>query len=588
MSHLFKLNIIMLACLFLGIQKARAGKRIYIISAENTGILNTGGLGHATRDTARALRDKGHQVTVILPYYTSLDDNYGLPIEKVGGKFEIEVGMKNGVLTQKEYFQVNKTKDILTDVDILLFEHLEKEGEMNFFFNNGPQGEKPVYTNFPKEGQSFGAWNKAVHHWLYSQANIQPDALILNDWATGPLAGLIHSSKKVGHGGPTVIGAIHSLAFKGQYESEIFNWINLAPYQYLDEDGMKGFSFYGHMSFLKGLIEYSDMVYAVSEKYAEEIALPKFGGGFEGIINKLRTENRLTGVLNGIDNELWDPARPLPEFQEILDEKFNSEDLRGKAKGKAKIQKYFNLPVRAATPLISMTSRIAQQKGFDYLLGNQENVGALEKLLQKHDLQIIITGDGDENNYQKKLNQLQQKYPKQFTYTNFSQKNERLLTAYADFFLNASWFEPSGLNQFFSMRYGTVPLISNVGGLSDSILDKVSGFHFEIHDNPGGDINIAKTIQSIEVSVGNALEIYREKKAQFLNIQKAAMNADNSWESRIHKVEAIIEYAQNNGPERLLPHLGHYVLSPQQLLERVYRVEREECGDISKSILLSK
>jgi starch synthase len=295
------------------------------------------------------------------------------------------------------------------------------------------------------------------------------------------------------------------------------------PQEYYSSEN--GLEYYGQISFLKAGILKTDLVYTVSPKYAEEVATPLFGAGLDGLIRRASSEKRFYGILNGIDNSKWDPSVLRDEAVKFT---FDTNDLSGKSQGKLALQADWKLPVDVTIPIFVMSSRVAEQKGYEYL------PLAIERFLEKSKAQFIIIGDGDAT-YTDKLQALQLRFPEKVRFQAFSESAEKVLKAYGDFFVNAAWFEPSGLNQMFALKNGTIPILSRVGGLSNSVQDGISGFLFDIRwkdDNSGYDVKATAT--SLEDAFERALKVYEIQPETIKQMRIAGMNIDNSWNSRVN------------------------------------------------------
>jgi len=567
---------------------------VYLVSAEFTGLFHTGGLGHATRGMAKSLMEQGYDVKVIMPNYTSIRDEFGKNAEMKIGQTPIRVDLdKRGDSwhVQVEY-RVNSYVDPSTNVEVLLMDHIPGAGYSDYFDNGVPQGARPIYTKHPNQGEAFGSMQKAISKFIMNlPEDERPQTVILNDWTAGPLAAFLREERELGKKVPELIGIVHNLLHKGLFDKSIFGWLGIKPEYYFGKN-LKGMEYNGQISFLKAMVEFVDAVYAVSGRYSKEVTTARFGGGFEGIMARLLSGYRLTGGLNGIDIEEWDPEKPLEEFKEDLADTFSVKDLErelkeiqmgekisehGKIRGKARLQKRYGLPVNNDVPLISMTSRVDDQKGFKYLLNEGNDMGVLERILKEGNVQIIITGDSVSDVYTNNLLDLQNRYSGQFRYVPFEKgKHERILTAYSDIFLSTAWFEPCGLNQFFSMRYGTVPFMSKVGGPAESVRQSETGLLFDIiADGDSVNTNHFETINSIVGEVNQGIDVYLEDKAAFKKMQIAAMKEDVSWSRRIPPLVALIEFVHAKGAS-ILSEIGKLkeFMTPMEMLATLKRVEK--------------
>jgi starch synthase len=277
--------------------------------------------------------------------------------------------------------------------------------------------------------------------------------------------------------------------------------------------------FYGKLNFLKGGIVFSDAVTTVSPKYMEEIQTAEFGAGLDGVL-RVR-QGALYGVLNGVDYQEWSP-----EIDPFIKENYSASDLRGKAACKADLQQQFGLPVNPAIPLMGTISRLAEQKGFDLIAAGLDEIMALG-------VQFVLLGTGEEK-YHQLLQSFQQKYPRQLGLKiTFNNELAHKIEAGSDLYLMPSRYEPCGLNQIYSLRYGTVPIVRATGGLDDTIEDydpsseQGNGFKFRDY-----------TVQELLDAVTRALRTYNAKDL-WRALMARGMRADFSWEKSARRYEQI-------------------------------------------------
>ncbi len=287
--------------------------RVLIVSAEQTGVFFTGGLGHATSGLAEGLKAGGINVEIIMPHYTTLKKTLG-GIKKTTSTYTVNLNRSGDRWLEAATFQKNIFINPTTGVKTVLFEHKAYNETQNYFENTPPEPGKKVYTNHD-QGQAFGAWGKAVSKYILSE---NFDIVIINDWVGGPIASFIKEAREAGKKTPRVIAAIHNLGYQGLFDMNTFGFIGLKP-EHLWGDGPNGFEFYGQINFLKGLLEFSDIAYTVSPTYAKEITTKRFGHGLQGVARRLLSESRLTGILNGISIKEWNPAT---KYHEVVTETF--------------------------------------------------------------------------------------------------------------------------------------------------------------------------------------------------------------------------------------------------------------------------
>ncbi len=345
-----------------------------------------------------------------------------------------------------------------------------------------------------------------------------------HDWQAG-LAPVylrtLYASHPILSGTPSVF-TIHNLAYQGLFEPEWLPRVDLGP----EELAVDRLEFWGRLSFLKGGIRDAAVVTTVSRTYADEIQTPEFGSGFDGILRDRRRD--LVGILNGIDTSEWDPRR-----DRFLPVPYGPDTLDGKIAAKRAVLARYRLPDDAAAmarPLVGMISRMVDQKGFDLI---EEVAGDLSRL----DATFVVLGTGDAR-YQDLWTGLAAKHPQRIAaLIGFDEGLAHLIEGGADMFLMPSRFEPCGLNQMYSLRYGTVPVVRRVGGLADTVRDYAPG-----DLNSTGFMFTDYTGRALLEALGRALALYHDP-ARWRAIQQAAMREDNSWDHSAREYVTIYERA---------------------------------------------
>ncbi|MDI6698081.1 MAG: glycogen synthase GlgA [Candidatus Saccharicenans sp.] len=361
--------------------------------------------------------------------------------------------------------------------------------------------------DYPDNGQRFAFFSLAALETLRA-LSFKPDIIHAHDWQSAlSFAYLRHLRFPDGFFAETrLLFTIHNLAYQGLFPPEILTQAGLPERLFNPED----LEFYGRVNYLKAGLFYSDAISTVSPTYSQEIQTPEFGCGLEGVLRK--RSDRLFGILNGIDYQEWNP-----ETDPALPAHYSKNDLAGKSVCRMELLRYFNFPVESTRPVVGLVSRLAGQKGFDLL------VKSLDDLLKK-ELYLIILGTG-EAEIQNLLLQAQNKYPDRFGLKiAFDDRLARLIYAGSDFFLIPSRYEPCGLTQMYSLRYGTVPVVRSTGGLKDTVSEfnpatlRGNGFLFQPYQT-----------EALLEAVGRALTFYR-KEPFWSRLVANGLNCDFSWE----------------------------------------------------------
>ena len=332
----------------------------------------------------------------------------------------------------------------------------------------------------------------------------RPEVVHAHDWQAGLVPALLAADTAR----PATVFTIHNLAYQGLFSHETFLSLRLPPSLW----SLHALEFHGQMSFIKGGIAFADRITTVSPTYAREIQTPEHGYGLDGLLRHRAA--RLSGILNGIDARVWNPAR-----DPHLVSRYSMRRLAYKEPNKAALQKEFNLPVDADVAVLGLVNRLVQQKGVDILLDALPSLMALP-------LQIVVLGSG-EAQYEQALRAQAARYPKRLAVlAGYDEAVAHRIQAGADMFLMPSRFEPCGLSQLYSLRYGTVPIVRRVGGLADTVIEAsvaniaagtATGIVFE-----------EASAAALTGAVRRALALYRDRRA-WKQIQLTGMRQDFSW-----------------------------------------------------------
>jgi starch synthase len=481
---------------------ASQARMALLIGSEAYPFAKTGGLADVLGALPSALARLGWDATVALPKYR------GVSAGSLVDRFPVTVGAYTEDVGFFEAPLPDGARAVLVDCPGL-YDRDELYG--------------PARTGYADNPRRFAMLARAALE-LSARRDAAPSVVHAHDWQAG-LAPVYLETLYATHPllarTPSVL-TIHNLAYQGLFEADWLPRLDLG----WDQLTIDRLEYWGRISFLKGGLNAATMVTTVSPRYAEEIQTPEFGAGFEGIVRARRAD--LAGILNGIDTRAWDPGS-----DRFLPKPFSADDLSGKATAKAALLKRYTLPTDAAgvkRPLIGMVSRMVDQKGFDL-------IAALADELPRLGAAFVVLGSG-EPRYQDFWTSLAAAYPDLIAARiGFDESLAHLIEAGADMFLMPSRFEPCGLNQMYSLRYGTVPIVRSVGGLADTVRDyspgrpESTGFVFEDYTAP-----------ALLGALRRALAAFADTRT-WRGLQRAGMALDHSWDRSAREYVTIYERA---------------------------------------------
>jgi len=459
-----------------------------MIGSEALPFAKTGGLADVMGALPPALARLGWDVTVALPKYRGV--NGGSLLEQ----FPVTVGGFTRDVAFLEAPMADGARAWLIDCPDLF----DREALY------GVDG-----TDYPDNARRFAMLARATLEYAGRQ-HPAPSLVHAHDWQAG-LAPVylktLYATHPVLAGTPSVF-TIHNLAYQGLFDGDWLPRLDLG-WELFTLDRLE---YWRRISFLKGGINYADKVTTVSPRYSEEIQTPALGFGFDGILRQRRAD--LVGILNGIDTREWDPAD-----DRYLPEPYSADDLAGKKAAKAAVMAQYGLPggdEAMRRPLVGMVSRMVDQKGFDL-------IAALSGELAQLDASFVVLGTG-EARYQDLWTMLAARFPDRIgARIGFDEGLAHLIEGGADIFLMPSQFEPCGLNQMYSLRYGTVPVVRQVSGLADTVRDYGST------KTPNGFVFRDYTPAALLDALGRALALYRDRR-KWRNLQLVGMREDHSWD----------------------------------------------------------
>ncbi|HYP17206.1 MAG TPA: glycogen synthase GlgA [Opitutus sp.] len=464
--------------------------KIVHVASELFPYVKTGGLADAVSSLAGMLADNGHEISVFIPGYRAVLEHKDAAGAQRRLRLKIEMG--NQFLTgDVRVFSPRKNLTV----------HLICREE--FFDRRAPYGNGE--RDFEDNADRFIFFCKGVAETL-RLADVQADVVHTHDWQAALLPVLVRDMERR-HGltlAVRTIFTIHNIAFQGVFPRSTFARTNL-PEELNTVDGLE---YYEQISFMKAGILFADRVTTVSPRYAQEIQTPEFGCGLDGVV-QTRAED-IVGLLNGVDTHVWNPAS-----DELLPVRYSAGNLSGKQACRTALLKTSGLQPEFAGPVFGMVCRLTEQKGIDLLLANQD-------FFVREDCRLIVLGSG-ERRYEEGLRALVAKAPTKIVLVaKLDEAMSHLIEAGSDFFVMPSLFEPCGLNQMYSQIYGTIPIVSRVGGLADTVTD------VDEQPHSGTGLMCEPIAASLRDALARALKLYADK-PRYLATQQRCMARDFSW-----------------------------------------------------------
>jgi len=489
--------------------------KILMVSSEAAPFAKAGGLGDAVSALARALSRAGHDVRVLLPRYYLMDR---AELEQVQGR--IAARTKSG----EAWASLYKSYLPGSAVEVYFLDH---EG---FFGRDGIYGSK-AETDFADNPERFAFLCRAAFQ-LCRKLDWIPDIMHAHDWPTSLVPVFLSRDGQLGEFAKTASAlTIHNLGYQGVYPKETFLSFGLD----WDQFHNAGFEFYDKVNLLKAGIRCADCLSTVSPSYSREIQTPDFGFGLDGLL-RFRSSD-LVGILNGVDLDEWDP-----ETDHRIPARYSSTKRAGKDKCKAALEKEFGLPVSGEKPLVGMVTRLADMKGVGELFGPL--YGSAYRICSDMEIQFVVVGSG-EKWCEDELMSLSGRLPNFKARIGFDERLAHLVEAGSDFFLMPSRYEPCGLNQMYSLRYGTLPIVHRTGGLSDTVENynqetgAGTGFMFD---------NL--TPRAIYDTVGWAVWAWYNRRKDIEAMRARAMERRFSWDHAAAEYTKLYERALELLPDR--------------------------------------
>ncbi|MBA5851707.1 glycogen synthase GlgA [Clostridium sp. cel8] len=471
--------------------------KVMFVASEAEPFAKTGGLADVVGTLPRYLKKIGIDVRIVIPKYKSIKSDLVNKLSFIK-HFNVPVGWRN------QYCGIFQC---------------EYDGIIYYFIDNEYYFKRDKLYGYYDDGERFAFFDRAVLNMLW-EINYKPDIIHCNDWQTGMIPTLykIEYKQDSFYQGIKFLFSIHNLLFQGNFDKCVLGELfNLDEFFY--ENGSVELN--GAVSYMKSGINYSDKISTVSTSYAKEIQTPEYGENLDGLLRSRKDD--LWGITNGIDYNIYNPKK-----DRIIFKKYTKYNLWDKKVNKVKLQKELNINIDEEVPMIAIISRFTPQKGMDII----ENI--CERLISKN-IQLVVLGTGYKE-YEDYFRYIASKYPKSVSANiYFDDILAHKIYAGADMFLMPSLFEPCGLGQLIALRYGTVPIVRETGGLKDTVkpynkyTGEGNGFSFS-HFNGDEFLNI----------ISNALGYFRQKNI-WNNIVRHAMESDNSWNNSANLYKKLYE-----------------------------------------------
>ena len=479
--------------------------KILLASSEVHPFSKTGGLADMVGALGKALVQAGHEARIVTPLYRGTREKFP-QLRREDWWFNLPLGTKwiQGGLWSAE---------------------MEKGLKVYFIEQPGFYDRAGIYyeqnISYTDNDARYIFFSKCVVH-LARYLPWRVDLVHVHDWQTALVPALLLQQKREGWGNPPpTCLTIHNLAYQGIFPPEAFALTNLAK----DFFTLEGAEYFGLLNCLKAGIAFANTITTVSPRYAREISTEEFGCGLDGLLR--RRHQRVFGILNGVDYGEWNTSK-----NPHLSRAYSISRMAGKKINKKELQKLTGLPVNESAPLFGTISRLTDQKGVDIQLG------ALEEMLNAK-MQFVLLGSGTPD-YERGYIELARRFPgKVAVHIGYDEQFAHRIEAGCDFYLMPSQFEPCGLNQMYSLRYGTIPIVRATGGLDDSVIDytqnpaRANGIKFHEYSNRA----LAKAIRK-------AVAIYAQPEL-LRRYRRNAMKSDYSWEQTVEEYIQIYELACN-------------------------------------------
>ncbi|MFO0848528.1 MAG: glycogen synthase GlgA [Gemmataceae bacterium] len=502
-----------------------ANLRVLVAASEVVGFAKTGGLADVAGALPRALADRGHQVAVVMPFYRTVRTGKH-HVERTGAVIPVKVGTRTLACRLFRGTLPNSAVPIYFVEAPEYFDRDDPAAGKGLYQQAMPGGYK---ADYPDNAERFAFFSRAVLEAI-PHLGFLPDVVHANDWQTGlvPVYLAEEFRPRPGYGHMRSVFTVHNIAYQGMFSRDVMAVTGLPGWLYNPAQ----LEYHGHLNYLKAGIVFADAVNTVSPTYAREVQTAEFGCGLEGLLQE--TAAKLSGIVNGVDYGVWDPAAD-PHIPARYDA---ATVFDRKPASKAALQERFGLPADPTKPVLGMVARLVSQKGVDLVLSAAPGFLDLG-------CQLVFLGEGDPE-YHSELQQFHARHAdKVGLYLGFSEALAHLVEAGSDLFLMPSRYEPSGLNQLYSLKYGTPPVVRATGGLADTIVGATeetlaagtaTGFSFG-----------AYTAHALYETVKWAVTLYRDRPADFRKVVRTAMAQDWGWDRSAAEYERLYRKVLSTG-----------------------------------------
>lgn len=482
--------------------------KILMVASEVAPFVRTGGLADVVTALSKVLDKQGHEVKIVLPRYYVINREQ---LELLEGPMGVPLGF------QEVWTAVYKSRIPESNVSVYFIDHEQSYGREGIYGSST----EPDYADNPLR------YSLLCHSafQLCRKLDWFPDVIHAHDWQ-GALAAILpkYTRQDSKFDKTATVFTVHNMGYQGVYGKHCFPHTGISwEYFYA-----AGFEDWDRMNFLKAGLVSADVVTTVSPTYAKEIQTPEYGFRMDGVL-RFRSDT-VRGILNGIDKDSWNPAK-----DKFIPAKYSVKTLEKKAENKKALQEAMGLPVTDKVPLIGIISRLTDQKGVAELFG--PSYGCVPRICNDMKVQFAVLGQG-ERWCENELRVLSSNLPNLKASIKYDEKLSHLIEAGSDFYLMPSRYEPCGLNQMYSLLYGTLPIVHKTGGLNDT----VENYNEETGDGTGFALDVLSP-QSVYDTVGWAVFAWYNKKDHIRKMQERGMKKDFSWERAGKEYEKVYEQA---------------------------------------------